>query len=256
MKIKYKLIFSSLIIVAIFLLAGYFINSEVINMGHAQDDLITAMRIEVASKEYINGARSLQAGVYLFVQGEKDRGNQLIKEGNDRMSENRKNLRKLLSDPDMLGFLSEAERREEKVVEASNSVLNNIDNEALTKQNLNTLQTRVNSLELQLKDIDESAAKHSEEAVAKATMHSQNTIQTTYIGIIGALMIALIISFVMASIVTNPIRTLTDVANRVSKGDIGANVSVTSNDEIGELAESFKRMVNAFRIMDALSREK
>ncbi len=256
MKIKYKLILSSLIIVVIFLLAGYYISTEVTQMGIAQEDLITAMRIELAAKEYLDGARALQAGVYLSVHNNKDMGSQVMKEGTDRMSESRKELRTLLTDPAVLTSLSDAERLEEKVIEASNGVVNNIDNKALTEQNLNTLQGRVTALELKLKDLDESAATHMEEAVTDATVHSQNTIQATYIGIIGALLVALILSIVMASVMTGPIRSLTDVANRISKGDITAKVSVASNDEIGELAESFKRMVNAFKIMDALSREK
>ncbi len=256
MKIKYKLIFSSLLIVAIFLMAGFFISSEVTSMGQSQDDLITSMRIEIAVKEYLDGARALQAGVYLSVHNNKDMGSQVMKEGTDRMSESRKELRKLLSDPALLTSLSDTERLEEKVIEASNGVINNIDNKGLTEQNLNTLQGRVTALELKLEDLDESAAKNMEVAVTEATMHSQNTLQATYIGIIGALVVALILSFVMASVMTGPIRSLTEVANRISKGDITAKVSVTSNDEIGELAESFKRMVNAFKIMDALSREK
>ncbi|MCZ7396992.1 MAG: HAMP domain-containing protein, partial [Candidatus Methanoperedens sp.] len=66
----------------------------------------------------------------------------------------------------------------------------------------------------------------------------------------------IILSFVMASMLTKPLKVLTDTANRVSKGNIHEKVSISSKDEIGDLAESFKRMINAFKIMEALSKEK
>jgi HAMP domain-containing protein len=44
--------------------------------------------------------------------------------------------------------------------------------------------------------------------------------------------------------ITRPIKKLTSVANNVSLGDMSdTEIDITSNDEIGELAGSFKRMV-------------
>lgn len=50
-----------------------------------------------------------------------------------------------------------------------------------------------------------------------------------------------------------PIKQLTDVANRVSMGDLEADVEKISCEEIDELTDSFKRMINAFKIMEAIN---
>ncbi len=256
MKIKYKLFLSSLVIVAVFLAAGLFINLNVTQMDKAQEDLLKAMSTDEASLDYLDGARALQVGVYISIQGNEEMGKQLMTEGTDKMAKSRTSLRKLLMDPVMLASLSDAEQLEETVIEAANNVINNIDNKALAEQNLNTLQGRVSALELKLKDIDEGAEKNRDIAVDSALTHSKITIQATYIGIIIALFVSLILSFIMASVMTKPIRALTDIANKVSKGDIQAKVAISSKDEIDELAGSFQRMINAFKIMDALNREK
>ncbi|HWQ64611.1 MAG TPA: HAMP domain-containing protein [Methanospirillum sp.] len=50
-----------------------------------------------------------------------------------------------------------------------------------------------------------------------------------------------------------PIKQLTEVANRVSMGDLEADVEKISCEEIDELTDSFKRMINAFKIMEAIN---
>jgi len=53
-----------------------------------------------------------------------------------------------------------------------------------------------------------------------------------------------------------PIQKLTDVAKQVSMGDLNAEIKIdTSNGEIGELVESFRRLINAFKIMKAMNQE-
>jgi adenylate cyclase len=47
------------------------------------------------------------------------------------------------------------------------------------------------------------------------------------------------------------IRKLNDTAEKISMGDTGVMVDVKRNDEIGELADSFSRMVASLKIMMA-----
>lgn len=63
-------------------------------------------------------------------------------------------------------------------------------------------------------------------------------------------------SFFLATSITSPITQLSKVARSVSMGDLrDTEVNVMSNDEIGDLAASFNRMINSYKILDALSRE-
>jgi HAMP domain-containing protein len=63
-------------------------------------------------------------------------------------------------------------------------------------------------------------------------------------------------SFFLARSITSPIENLSQVADRVSRGDLKASkIDVLSNDEIGDLAKSFNRMLNSYQILDTLARE-
>jgi|GEM_PF-2228674 len=50
-----------------------------------------------------------------------------------------------------------------------------------------------------------------------------------------------------------PIKKLTEIANQASMGDLQAKIDVNTDNEIGDLAESFKRMINAFKIVESMN---
>jgi two-component system, NtrC family, nitrogen regulation sensor histidine kinase NtrY len=58
----------------------------------------------------------------------------------------------------------------------------------------------------------------------------------------AGLLFAIILSSWAAARVTRPVVQLADAARRVAEGDWNASVAVQSNDEIGQLADSFNRM--------------
>ncbi len=63
-------------------------------------------------------------------------------------------------------------------------------------------------------------------------------------------------SFFLARSITSPIENLSRVADRVSRGDLkSSQIDIMSNDEIGDLAQSFNRMLNSYHILDTLARE-
>jgi two-component system sensor histidine kinase VicK len=68
-------------------------------------------------------------------------------------------------------------------------------------------------------------------------------------------LLAIIATFVVANSITKPIKELKDVADNVSMGDLQQNVTITGDDEIGELGHSFQRMINAFKMSQAMSEE-
>jgi len=63
-------------------------------------------------------------------------------------------------------------------------------------------------------------------------------------------------SFFLARSITSPIENLSRVATSISKGDLkDTEVDIMSNDEIGDLAAAFNRMINSYKILDSLARE-
>ncbi len=63
-------------------------------------------------------------------------------------------------------------------------------------------------------------------------------------------------SFYLASSITNPIVKLSKIATSMSAGNLmNPEIEILSNDEIGELQTAFNRMVNTYKILDALAKE-
>lgn len=56
--------------------------------------------------------------------------------------------------------------------------------------------------------------------------------------------------FITAKRITSPLRMLTSLARRLEKGDFGAQVRLTSDDEVGELAQSFESMRLAIQLRE------
>jgi HAMP domain-containing protein len=95
------------------------------------------------------------------------------------------------------------------------------------------------------------------EMEAKADAISTNTRNTVF-GILGATL--LLIGFIVAFYgqrLTSKIKALTQVAERISVGEMDAEINVKSKDEIGDLAESISRMQESIRLsIERLRRRK
>ena len=68
---------------------------------------------------------------------------------------------------------------------------------------------------------------------------------------VGALLlfagITIAVAFVLAKGITTPIEQLTEVAERISLGELNARIRTDRKDEIGELAEALRRMQTSLR---------
>ena len=72
-----------------------------------------------------------------------------------------------------------------------------------------------------------------------------------------ALALTMLLLSVVVRAITRPIQHLAAVADRISLADMNATIDVDSQDEIGELAERFRRMqVSLKAAMDALEKQR
>lgn len=69
-----------------------------------------------------------------------------------------------------------------------------------------------------------------------------NTILRVAALIAVVLILGIITSFALANLMTRPITELRDAASRIGKGYLDTGIEIRSNDEIGQLAASFKKM--------------
>ncbi|WP_139489225.1 ATP-binding protein [Brevibacillus dissolubilis] len=76
------------------------------------------------------------------------------------------------------------------------------------------------------------------------------------VGVI-AFILTTVFAFFLSSRITFPLRQMRQTAHRIAEGDFHAEISIRSNDEIGELASSLQSMANRLNeVVPALSHEK
>ena len=68
-------------------------------------------------------------------------------------------------------------------------------------------------------------------------------LRLSLIGIASALVIAALLSFLFSGTISRPLILLKRAADKVSQGDLDCRVEIDAQDEIGELAASFNKMV-------------
>ena len=73
------------------------------------------------------------------------------------------------------------------------------------------------------------------------------------IGVVAAALLLTILFLVVVRTIAHPIAHLSEVADRISLGEMDALINVNTRDEIGELGEWFRRLqVSLKAAMDAL----
>ena len=75
--------------------------------------------------------------------------------------------------------------------------------------------------------------------------------------LVATVVIVSLIAWISARAIVTPITKLTDVAERMSLGDLNMQINIPSKDEIGLLAQAIKRMQTSLRLaMERLRRKK
>ncbi|MEQ8154158.1 MAG: HAMP domain-containing sensor histidine kinase [Clostridiaceae bacterium] len=77
-----------------------------------------------------------------------------------------------------------------------------------------------------------------------------------WISAVLAIMVSVVVIYILAqNILIRPLSEINIVAKRIAKGEVGQRVSIRSNDEIGELADSFNIMADSLEKVDNNRRE-
>ncbi|MBN2010798.1 HAMP domain-containing protein [candidate division KSB1 bacterium] len=110
----------------------------------------------------------------------------------------------------------------------------------------------------QINDYSEKAdnimSKVEEEATSEMTaamesadnaQSSSRTLMWTFIAI--GFVVAVGIGFTLAQAISTPVRKVTAIANEIALGDINQNIDIFQQDEVGQLAESFRGMCDSLK---------
>lgn len=79
------------------------------------------------------------------------------------------------------------------------------------------------------------------------TSSGQNALVLTGLAALGGIAVAVALALVVAQSITRPIARLAEVADRMSLGELDIEIDVTGANEVGQLAESLRRMQASLR---------
>lgn len=95
-----------------------------------------------------------------------------------------------------------------------------------------------------LMNLKTSAAKQSSETNSST---ANIAINTMVIVVIVAVFVALLLGIFISNIISRPIRKIASAADMLALGDVNATVAIDTKDEIGSLAQSFRKMIANIR---------
>lgn len=262
MKIQRKLLLSYLLIVVMFIAVGGAVIMNTMKMAELQTKVKQEVDINNNAYIYQQGMDGKQFASFVYSQGNSEVGEQMLVSSADTMQPAEDFLLSALTnDPALLSQFT---------------AITNIDKNAINNALIETIvlssgndENKFNLIQSQLGIIMTSMAEVTAKLAAfrnvtltnaqDATLESQNyanfsnLIAITFFALIGA--IAVVIAVVLGRRITNPLKKLTDIAGKVSLGDLEQTIDIKTGDEINDLAEAFQRMINAFKMTVALSKE-
>ncbi|MEK4276010.1 methyl-accepting chemotaxis protein [Paenibacillus sp. FSL R7-0026] len=202
-------------------------------------------------KNMIIDVKSQQVALRNFVTEENDQSEQQFKFFYEDYRKTSEELRSGIQTPTMIDFLDRSDRSAEEYYAFGQSVIE------LKKQGRTSEITRM------LLDTGPTIISGFEETVTAMEQHQQNSLDTGIVNanqliqkvlrlimIIGIISIVLgvVIALSMGRIISKPVAHVARAASRIADGDLtGEAIVVRNRDEIGELAESFNKMMENLR---------
>ncbi len=88
-----------------------------------------------------------------------------------------------------------------------------------------------------------AVGSYENEFYSEANLITRQILRNVILVLIVSMPVSVILVFYLSSKLTNPIRNIMEVVRDIKKGRTERRIQVTGNDEIGELAGSFNRMI-------------
>ncbi len=143
----------------------------------------------------------------------------------------------------------------------SDNSLNSTDKYPLMWDKLSQIMNATDQADSQLATLRTTTQANVQAAVTESQNYANFSIIMA-VGFISALVVAsVVMSIVIGNRITVPLKNLSAIAQKVTQGDLDQryylkeNIDLKKADEVDELTDSFKKMINAFRMQEALLKE-
>lgn len=268
MKIRRKLLLSYFLIVGLFIAAGATLTYNTIKMADLQTTVKRQVEINDNAYAYAQGLDQKQFGTLMYGTDNTQDGERIIVASAETIEPAETYLQTALAnDPALLAKFNEVVDLDTNTINpaiAQISTMYNANETADVKYvaiwgQLTIIMNAVSQVDVKLADIRSATMGN----VATATVASQNyasfstLLAIAFISSISVVSVGLAVA--MGNRITRPLKKLADIAHKVSLGDLKQryylkqDIDIKTGDEIDELVDAFKRMINAFRVTEALS---
>jgi len=270
LKIKQKLLLSYLILIALFVAAGATITYNAVKINQLQTNVKQQEDINNNAYNFQQGLDQIQFGTLMYSASEEQEATPIIVNSANLETQSQTYLTSALqTDPTLLAQFNnvltidnnEIDPAIAQIVETYNSDLNSSEKFTEIWDQMLNVMNATDTANLQLAAIRTGTQSN----VQNADSASQNYITfsimvaVSFTAAIAAASVAL--SMVMGKQIATPLKKLANVAQKVSQGDLDQRYYLKQNtdskhgDEIDELVEAFKKMINSFRVQEALLKE-
>ena len=268
MKIRRKLLLSYLLIVALFIAAGATITYNTMKMAELQTKIKQEVEINNNAFAFQKGLYQKQFGTLLYSSDNLVDGERLIVEGAETMLPAGTYLQSALANnPDLLAKFNEVVGLDANQIDgAIGQVYAIYTSNSATKyeqiwSQMTILMNAVTQADLKLSEVRASTLTNVENATADAQNYASLSLITAVVFLALITAVSVVLAIIMGNRITRPLKKLADIAQKVSLGDLNQryylkqNIDIKTGDEIDELVNAFRRMINAFRMTEALSKE-
>lgn len=271
MKIRRKLLLSYLILVTLFVAAGAAMTYNTTKMQELETQVKTQVDINNNAYAYAQGLDQKQFGTIVYTMKSASAGEPILVKSSEIVAEAQANLQAdLANDPALLDKFNQVVAIDKNTIDKSITNIYTImsDHSISADQQLTQIWNQIN---IMMDAVTQADNKLSEirattvNNVEAATVASQNyasfstILAVAFIGVTTA--ISLVLAITIGNRITLPLKKLVEIAHKVSLGDmtqrhyLKEDINLKTGDEIDELTDAFRRMINAFRLQEELINE-
>jgi len=272
MKIRRKLLLSYFVLVALFIAAGATLTYNTMKMAELQNTVKQHIEINDNAYAYAQGLDQKQFGMMVYCNVNPQEGERITVASAETIVKAQTYLQTALAnDPALLAKFNEVVdidwNQVNPAITQISAIYTNTNNMTGDEQvaqiwaQLTVLMNSVSQADTKLADV-RSVTMGNVQAATVASQNYANFSTILAVAFIAAMSVTSVaMAITMGNRITLPLKKLAGIAQKVSLGDLNQrhylkeNIDIKTGDEIDELVDAFRRMINAFRMTEALVNE-
>jgi methyl-accepting chemotaxis protein len=231
-------------------------------MADLQDTVKQQVEINDNAYTYQQGIDQKKFAAFVYSQGNTEVGGQMMVDAEELKQPAEDFLLEALSNnPELASKFEACYQIDRNPINnalteiVSLSMGNDTNKFQLIQSQLGYLMTSIAQVDVNLQEFRNATMNNVQSATTESQDYAKFSNLTTEVSFSAIAIVALFLAAIIGKRITNPLKKLTDIAGKVSSGELDHEIEIKTGDEISDLGEAFQRMINAFKMTVALSKE-